>query len=89
MPVRTLLVDGAEWQVAPAGRLTAQHGDEVSITFSRRTPQGDREVRVTRFTPMGARAREAALQALDDETLRRLFDASQPGERSPEAGYRP
>jgi hypothetical protein len=53
------------------------------------TGSGDaRDVRVTRYSPMGVRSREQSLAELDDAQLLELFRASQPGARSPEAGYR-
>jgi hypothetical protein len=51
--------------------------------------QGDaREVRVTRYSPRGVRSREQSLAEMDEAALRALFATAQPGERSPEAGYR-
>ena len=49
----------------------------------------EREVRVTRYSPQGARSREQSLAELTDVELRRLFDFSQPSFTSPEAGYAP
>lgn len=87
MPARRLHVEGRDWEVYPSGFLTQYVGDEFGLVFV--AGQGAaREVRVTRYAPRGARSREQSLAELDDATLRRLFDAAQPGERSPEAGYR-
>jgi hypothetical protein len=48
----------------------------------------DREVRVTRYSPVGmARSREQALFELTDADLARLFEHSQPSATSPEANY--
>jgi hypothetical protein len=46
-----------------------------------------REVRVTRYSPMGARSREQSLAELPDSELVRLLGQSQPSFTSPEAGY--
>jgi hypothetical protein len=47
----------------------------------------DREVRVTRYSPVGVRSREQSLAELSEERLRELFEYSQPSFTSPEAGY--
>lgn len=87
MPTRRIGIDGREWQVYPSGFLTQYVGDEFGLIFV--TGSGDaREVRVTRYSPMGARSREQSLAEMDDAQLHDLFRASQPGARSPEAGYR-
>jgi hypothetical protein len=46
-------------------------------------------VRVTRYSPLGARSREASFAELSDADLGRLFEESQPSATSPEAGYAP
>jgi hypothetical protein len=46
-----------------------------------------REVRVTRYSPQGARSREQSLAELPDTELMRLLGESQPSFTSPEAGY--
>lgn len=87
MPTRRIAIDGREWQVYPSGFLTQYVGDEFGLIFV--TGHGEaREVRVTRYSPMGTRSREQALAELDDTKLVEFFRASQPGARSPEAGYR-
>lgn len=87
MPTRRIGIDGRDWQVYPSGFLTQFVGDEFGLIFV--TGSGDaREVRVTRYAPMGARSREQSLAEFDDAQLLELFRASQPGARSPEAGYR-
>lgn len=87
MPARRLVIDGREWQVYPSGFLTQYVGDEFGLIFV--AGSGDaREVRVTRYAPMGVRSREQALASLDNAQLERLFRHAQPGDRSPEAGYR-
>ena len=86
MPTRRIDIDGREWQVFPSGFLTQFVGDEFGLIFV--TGSGDaREVRVTRYSPMGVRSREQSLAEFDDAQLLELFRASQPGARSPEAGY--
>ena len=86
MPTRRMTIDGREWRVYPSGFLTQYVGDEFGLIFV--TGSGaSREVRVTRYSPMGVRSREQALAEFDDAQLRTLFLTSQPGDRSPEAGY--
>lgn len=87
MPARRITVDGREWQVYPSGFLTQYVGDEFGLIFVAGTGD-DREVRVTRYSPVGTRAREQSLAELDSAQLVDLFRTSQPGARSPEAGYR-
>jgi hypothetical protein len=88
MPARTITVDGASWDVYPSGRITQYDRDEFGLIFVRGTGP-DREVRVTRYSPQGARSREQSLAELTDVELRQLFDYSQPSFTSPEAGYAP
>jgi hypothetical protein len=91
MPARRIRIDGREWQVFPSGFLTQYVGDEFGLIFVH--AQGaEREVRVTRYSPVGSAhgtAREASLALMDDIELETLFRMSQPSARSPEAGYRP
>ena len=87
MPVRKINVNGEEWSVATSGFVTQYDQDEFGLLFTRGT--GDtREMRVTRYSPLGARSREASFAELSDEKLKELFAQSQPGFTSPEAGYR-
>jgi len=86
MPVRTITVDQRIWQVVPAGRITQYDHDEFGLLFSTGTG-ATREVRVTRYSPQGARSREQSFADLSDAQLRTLFAQSQPGATSPEAGY--
>lgn len=87
MPARRLHIDGRVWEVYPSGFLTQSVGDEFGLVFV--AGHGDaREVRVTRYSPRGVRSREQSLAEMDEAALRALFDTAQPGERSPEAGYR-
>lgn len=87
MPIRKINVNGEEWSVATSGFVTQYDQDEYGLLFTRGT--GDaRETRVTRYSPLGARSREASFAELSDEKLTELFAQSQPGVTSPEAGYR-
>jgi hypothetical protein len=87
MPARKIEVDGAEWNVFPSGFITQYDQDEFGLFFARGTG-AQREVRVTRYSPQGARSREQSFAELSDERLRSLFEQSQPSFTSPEAGYR-
>lgn len=86
MPTRRMTIDGREWQVFPSGFLTQYVGDEFGLIFVTGR-DANREVRVTRYSPTATRSREQALAEMDDAQLRALFLMSQPGARSPEAGY--
>ena len=86
MPTRTIVVDGTRWQVFPSGFVTPNEHDEFGLLFI--TGSGSaRQVRVTRYSPVGARSREQSLAEMDDAALAGLFAMSQPGATSPEAGY--
>ena len=87
MPTRILNVGGKAWRVFPSGRVTQYDRDEFALLFVSESPDGTREVRVTRYSPTGARVREHSLAEMTDADLERLFGHSQPGETSPEAGY--
>ncbi|HXF24150.1 MAG TPA: hypothetical protein VN602_06505 [Gemmatimonadaceae bacterium] len=86
MPFRTVTVDGAAWRVQPTGYVTANTKDEFALIFARGTG-AERETRVVRYSPVGARWREPSFAALSDDDLRRLFAQSQPSATSPEAFY--
>ena len=86
MPTRTVTVDGKHWQVFPAGRITQYDRDEFGLVFVSGTGAA-REVRVTRYSPQGARWRDQSLAEMTEEDLVRLFETSQPSFTSPEAGY--
>jgi hypothetical protein len=86
MPARRIVVDGREWQVYPSGFLTPYVGDEFGLIFVSGRGE-EREVRVTRYSPVTSRSREQSLAELDDAALAGLFQMSQPSARSPEAGY--
>jgi hypothetical protein len=86
MPRRVIEVEGQPWEVAPSGRVTQYTRDEFGIIFTRRGPE--RERRVVRFSPLGARNSEAALAELTDQRLHELFQVSQPSWTAPETEYR-
>jgi hypothetical protein len=86
MPSRAITVDGKRWLVFPSGRITQYDRDEFGLIFVRGTGP-DREVRVTRYSPLGARSRERSLVEMSDADLARLFAFSQPSDTSPEANY--
>ncbi len=87
MPTRRIEIDGRQWQVYPSGFLTQYTGDEFGLIFVAGKGE-EREVRVTRYSPVGVRAREQSLAEFDDAQLVELFRSTQPSARSPEAGYR-
>ncbi|MGK2961432.1 MAG: hypothetical protein ACSLFK_04695 [Gemmatimonadaceae bacterium] len=87
MPARTISVNGEEWKVSPSGLITQYDQDEFALFFVRGTG-GEREIRVTRYSPQGARSREQSFAELSVERLVSLFGESQPSFTSPEAGYR-
>lgn len=86
MPTRSLEIDGRQWKVYPSGYVTQYDADEFGVLFIAGVADA-REIRVTRYSPAGARSREQSLASMDEAALRRLFDLSQPSETSPEAGY--
>lgn len=86
MARRTVELDGERWEVYPSGRVTVYGRDEFGLIFQK----GDgpeRVIRVTRYSPLGARRWDAALSQLSDRELETLFRQSQPAWTSPEAGY--
>jgi hypothetical protein len=88
MPTRSITADGRTWSVFPSGRVTQYDRDEFSLLFTSGAGE-NREIRVTRYSPVGTRSREQALAEMSDADLARLFQQSQPSEMSPEAGYTP
>jgi hypothetical protein len=87
MPRRIIEVDGEQWEVAVSGRVTQYVKDEFGLVFTRGVgPQ--REQRVVRYSPLGAKAREVSLSQLSDAELRDLLAHSQPSWTAPEMGYR-
>ena len=86
MPTRSINAEGKAWLVFPSGRITQNDRDEFSLVFVHGTGAG-RQVRVTRYSPVGARSRERSLVEMSDADLQRLFGFSQPSDTSPEANY--
>ena len=87
MPRRIIDVDGVQWEVAVSGRNTQYTKDEFGLVFTRGTGP-DREQRVTRYSPLGAKSRELSLGQLSDRGLADLLAHSQPAWTAPELGYR-
>jgi hypothetical protein len=79
--------DGSRWAATPSGFITQFVGDEFGVVFSRLGGAVD-EVRFSRYSPCGARSREASFEQLSDSALRHLLQHSQPSLRAPEGGYR-
>lgn len=88
MPTRRVEIDGRNWQVYPSGYITQYDADEYGLLFVHGTAD-TREVRITRYSPGGARSREQSLAEMTDAEVQRLFAMSQPSVTSPEAGYAP
>jgi hypothetical protein len=86
MPTRMVTIGGRRWNVFPSGRVTQYDRDEFALLFVTEA-NGKREVRVTRYSPVGARSRERSLAEMTDAELARLFEFSQPSDTSPEADY--
>lgn len=86
MPTRRINIEGRTWQVYPSGYVTQYDADEFGLIFVHGVAD-EREVRLTRYSPSGARSREQSLADLSDAALLRLFVSSQPSNTSPEAGY--
>jgi hypothetical protein len=87
MPRRIIEVDGEQWEVAVSGRVTQYVKDEFGLIFTRGIGP-DREQRVVRYSPLGAKSRELSLAQLSDQELRDLLRYSQPSWTAPEMGYR-
>lgn len=87
MPERTLDAGGERWTVTSTGRRTPYHKDEFTVLFTR-VSGGPPEQRVARYSPLGAKNREASLAELSDAQLGDLLRRSQPSWTTPELGYR-
>lgn len=87
MPRRLIEVDGVQWAVSVSGRITQYVKDEFGLVFTRGAG-AQRERRVTRYSPPGAKSRETSLAELSDMELRGLLGNSQPAWTAPETGYR-
>ena len=88
MPTRSLTAGGKTWDVFPSGFVTQYDRDEFGLIFVSGLGEA-REMRVTRYSPQGARSREQSLAELPEQRLLELFAQSQPSFTSPEAGYAP
>jgi hypothetical protein len=88
MPARTITVGSRRWRIFPSGFVTQYDQDEFGLIFISGIGD-DREVRVTRYSPLGSKSREESLAEMSDVDLVRLFEQSQPSFTSPEAGYTP
>lgn len=86
MPTRSVNIGGKSWRVFPSGRVTQYDRDEFALLFVTGSDE-KREVRVTRYSPVGTRSREQSLVEMSDTDLARLFEYSQPSDTSPEADY--
>jgi hypothetical protein len=86
MPRRTIRIDGQDWTVTSTGRVTQYTRDEFGLLFTRGTGS-TRERRVMRFSPLGSRSPEDALNELSEQQLRSYFLMSQPAWTAPETGY--
>ncbi len=86
MPRRQVTVDGQRWDVSPTGRVTQYSRDEFGVRFTR--AGGGGEVRIARFSPLGSRLPEEAVQELSAAQLLELFLRSQPSWTAPEMEYR-
>jgi len=86
MPTRSITARGKQWRIFPSGRVTQYDRDEFGLVFIAGTGP-EREVRVTRYSPVGVRSREEALSSMSDADLQRLFEFSQPSDTSPEVDY--
>ena len=87
MPRRIIEVDGEQWQVEVSGRSTQYTKDEFGLVFTRGTGP-NRERRVVRYSPLGAKSRELSLRELSDKELANLLAVSQPAWTAPELDYR-
>jgi hypothetical protein len=87
MPRRIIEVDGEQWGVEVSGRVTQYVKDEFGLVFTRGVGP-NREQRVVRYSPLGAKSGELSLARLNDRELADLLAVSQPGWTSPELGYR-
>ena len=88
MPRRIIEVNGESWEVEVSGRVTQYVKDELGLVFTGGIGR-DRERRVTRYSPLGDKNSELALEQLSETDLRRLLAHSQPAWTAPETGYRP
>lgn len=81
---RVIEVDGVRWTVSHTGRRTQYNKDEFSLRFVSESG----EIRVARYSPLGAKFREESLAELSDAQLASLLARSQPSWTNAEMGYR-
>lgn len=86
MARRMVVVDGETWEVYPSGRPTVYDQDEFGLLFQQGTGP-ERRRRYVRYSPVGARARDASLLELSERQLVTLFRQSQPAWTAPESAY--
>ncbi len=86
MARRTIVIDGATWEVHPSGSPTVYGMDEFGLIFQLGTGPECRR-RFTRYSPVGNRSREASLAELSDRQLADLFRVSQPAWTAPDGAY--
>lgn len=86
MARRMIHVNGERWEVSISGRVTQYLKDEFALIFER-VLGPDRERRVARYSPLGAKSRELSLAQLTDAEVRDLLARSQPSWTAPETGY--
>lgn len=87
MPRRTIELGGERWEVSLAGSVTQFVRDEITLLFTR-TGGGEREQRLLRFSPLGAKGRELAFGELSDAELTAMLRRAQPSWTAAETGYR-
>ena len=87
MTERSIHVDGSVWSVSVAGRFTVYERDEFPLLFESVGAAGTRRRRLSRFSPLGSRSRDRALQELTDAELVGYFRQSQPAWTSAELSY--
>lgn len=86
MARRMIQVNGEQWEVSISGRVTQYLKDEFGLIFERGLGP-NRERRVSRYSPLGAKSRELSLAQLTDAEVRDLLARSQPSWTAPETGY--
>ena len=86
MPRRIFEFNGDQWEVEGSGRVTQYVKDEFSLVFTRGVGP-ERERRVARYSPLGAKSPELSLGELTEHELRDLLQPSQPSWTAPELGY--
>ena len=86
MARRTIVMDGATWEVYPSGRQTVYGKDQFGLVFQQGTGP-ERKRRFTRYSPVGSRGVDASLVGLSEGRLLDLFHQSQPAWTAPEGSY--